>query len=106
MRLRDVKIGTQLWLGLGAILALVALLGAVAWVQADRLWQETQGLYDHPLAVSRTLKRLTVDVLTMHRDMKDLADAGSASATRTRSRNFLTSASEALGRRRRRALVR
>ena len=77
MRLRDVKIGTQLRIGLGAILALVALLGAVAWVQADRLWQETQGLYDHPLATSGALERLTADVLTMHRDMKDLAEAES-----------------------------
>jgi len=72
MKLNDMKIGTQLRLGMGAILVSVALLGATAWFQADRLWQETKGLYEHPLAVRRTLDKLSIDILSMHRDMKDL----------------------------------
>jgi hypothetical protein len=49
MKLKDLKIGTQLRFGMGAILVFVALLGATAWFQADSLWQETKGLYEHPL---------------------------------------------------------
>jgi signal transduction histidine kinase/DNA-binding response OmpR family regulator len=69
-------IGAQLWLGLGAILILVALLGGVAWRQADSLWAETQGLYDHPLQVRRAVGEIKADILAMHRGMKDalLAD--------------------------------
>jgi len=72
MRLKDVRIGTQLTLGMGAIMVLVALLGAMSWFQADRLWQETQGLYDHPLQVRRALGELRYDIQTMHLGMTDL----------------------------------
>ena len=72
MRLKDLKIGTQLRLGLGAILLLAVLLGALAEFQGERLWQATQGLYEHPLATRRALGELKADVLTIQRAMKDL----------------------------------
>jgi len=72
MRLTDLKIGTQLRLGLGVILLLVGLLAAQAWFQTDEIFLQTQGLYDHPLAVRRALGDIQVNILTMHRDMKDL----------------------------------
>ncbi len=75
MRLKDVRIGTQLYLGLGVVLILVVLLSAMAWYQADRLWQETQGLYDHPLQVRRALGELRYDIQTMRLRMKDLLQA-------------------------------
>ena len=77
MRLKDLTIGAQLFLGLGVILALVGLLGAVAWQQADSLWAETQGLYEHPLQVRRAIGEIKADILAMHRGMKDavLADS-------------------------------
>lgn len=71
MKLKNMKVGRQLRLGLGCILVLVALLGGVAWFQADSLWQETQGLYDHPLAVRRAIGGLTADILTMNSALKD-----------------------------------
>jgi signal transduction histidine kinase/DNA-binding response OmpR family regulator/HAMP domain-containing protein len=77
MRLRDLRIGTQMKLGLGAILVLVVVLGAVAWVQADRLWGETQQLYNHPLMTRRAVGELKADVLAMHGRMSDLVLAGS-----------------------------
>ncbi len=73
MKLKDLKIGTQLRIGMGAILVFVAILGAVAWFQAESLWQETKGLYEHPLTVRRALDKLTINILSMQRDMKDLA---------------------------------
>lgn len=72
MKLRNLSVGTQLRISLGAILVLVGLLGAVAWRQAESLWEETQGLFEHPLTVRRAIGELTADVLTMHRAVKDL----------------------------------
>jgi len=72
MKLKDLKIGTQLKIGTCAILVFVALLGVTAWFQANSLWQETKGLYDHPLQVRRALGELTFDILSMHREMKSL----------------------------------
>ena len=72
MKLKDLTIGTQLKIGMGAILVFVALLGATAWFQANSLWHETKELYEHPLQVRRALGDLTSNILTMHRDMKDL----------------------------------
>ena len=75
MKLKDMKISSQLRIAMGAILLFVAILGATAWFQADDLWQETKGLYEHPLQVRRALSTLAIDILTMHRDMKDLVMA-------------------------------
>ena len=72
MKLSDMKISTQLRLGLGLILLLVLALGAMAWNQADRLWQQTDGLYGHPLTVRGALSDFESDVLRMHRSMKDV----------------------------------
>jgi len=72
MKLKDVRIGMQLRIGLGAILLLVALLGVIAWFQSDTLWQETRNLYEHPLTVERAIGEIRADILSMHRGMKDL----------------------------------
>ncbi len=72
MKLKDLKIGTQLKIGMGVILALIVLLAALAWEQTDRLWLQTKGLYDHPLTVRRAIDHISTDILFMHRDMKDL----------------------------------
>lgn len=76
MKLEDLKIGTQLRLGFSVILAGVLLLGALAWHQTNLLWQETKGLYDHPLQVQRAVGEIKADILAMHRGLKDfcLAD--------------------------------
>ena len=75
MKLRDLMLRTtisaQLRLGLGVILILVVLLGGLAWRQADSLWAETQGLYEHPLQVQRAVSEIKADTLAMHRGMKD-----------------------------------
>jgi signal transduction histidine kinase/DNA-binding response OmpR family regulator/HAMP domain-containing protein len=76
MKLKDMKVGAQLRLGLGLVFAGVIALGAVAWNQADQLWQETSGLYEHPLMVCRALGELKSDILLMHLGMKDLVSAG------------------------------
>lgn len=77
MKFRDMSIGAQMSLGLGAILFLVLLLGGAAWQQTDRLWAETEGLYNHPLQVRRAVGEIKADVLAMHRSLKDAALAES-----------------------------
>jgi len=72
MRLRDVKIGLQLQIGLSAILVLVAILGVTAWIQSDRLWQVTQDLYDHQLTVRRAIGELKGDILAVHWGTEEL----------------------------------
>jgi signal transduction histidine kinase/DNA-binding response OmpR family regulator/HAMP domain-containing protein len=72
MRLRNLKIGTQLRIGFGAILALVLALGALAWLQTDLLWSDTKDLYDHPLQVRRAVGGLEADIQAIHLGMKDL----------------------------------
>jgi signal transduction histidine kinase/CheY-like chemotaxis protein/CHASE3 domain sensor protein len=73
MKGKDLSIGMQLGIGLGIILALVILLGVVVVVQEASLWEETAGLYDHPLQVRRAIGDLNVDILKMHTGMKELA---------------------------------
>ena len=58
MKLNELKIGDQLHLGLGLILACVLLLGLVAWRQNEQLWMQTQSIYDHPFQVSWALGQL------------------------------------------------
>jgi len=89
MRLKDVKIGTQLRFGLAAIMMMVFLLGAMSWYQADRLWQETQGLYEHPLQVRRALGEIRYDIQTIRLVMRDLFQAGN-----TKDRQILIQAIE------------
>ena len=67
MKLKDLKIGTQLRLGLGAILLFVVALGILAWIQTDTLWLQTKDLYEHPLQVRRALGRFEVSVERMAR---------------------------------------
>ena len=72
MALKDLKIGTQLRLGFGAILTFVVLLGALSWYQADLLWQSTVKLYNHPLQVRTSIGEIKAGILAIHRGMKDL----------------------------------
>lgn len=79
MKGKDLTIGMQLGIGLGIILALVIVLGAVVVIQEASLWEETSGLYEHPLQVRRAIGDLNADILMMHRGMKDLALSGNDS---------------------------
>ncbi len=72
MKLKDMRIGTQIKLGMGAILLLVAMLAALAWFQTDQLWQQTNVLYENPLEVRRAIGELKSDVLTIHWAMEEL----------------------------------
>ncbi len=72
MKFRDMKIRTQLKIGMGIILVLVAILAVLAQVQTDRLWQQTRMIYERPLEIRRAIGRLRADILTIHWGMDEL----------------------------------
>ncbi|MEI6683131.1 MAG: response regulator [Bacteroidota bacterium] len=72
MSLKNIKIGTQLKTGFAILLTFVVTLGIVSYFQSDKIQQQTENIYNHPLMVQRTIGSLRVDVLTIQRDMKDL----------------------------------
>ena len=72
MKLKDLKIGLQLRIGMVLIFFFVLILGVVAWYQSGSLWEQTDGLYQHPLKVRRAISELQSDILKIHRSLKDL----------------------------------
>jgi signal transduction histidine kinase/CheY-like chemotaxis protein len=76
MKVRDIKIGTQITIGLSIILVFILALGAVSFSQTARLSDYMVSLYEHPLTVRRAIGELKADVLAIHRDLKDIMLAG------------------------------
>ena len=72
MKLKDLKIGTLLILGFAIMFLFVILLGVVSYKQSDRLQQQTDNIYNHPLKTRRALSNLKVDVLTIRVGLRDL----------------------------------
>jgi len=58
VRLKDIKIGVQLRLGLGIILAFVMLSAVLCWRATHLLWLQTATFYDHPYQVRRAIGHL------------------------------------------------
>lgn len=76
IKIADLKIGIQLKISFGIILLLIIMLGAVSWNQSDRLAQQTDDLYEHPLKVRRALGELEADILTLQLEYRNLLLAG------------------------------
>lgn len=72
MKLKDIKIGTQLIFGFATIILFVLLLGIVSHNQTKRTQLLTDSLYDHPFQVQKAIGALRSDILAIHREMKDL----------------------------------
>lgn len=72
MKLKDLKIGTQLRIGFGAMMLLVAVLGFISYEQTNKIARQTETMYNHPLQVRRALGELKFDITAIHREMKDL----------------------------------
>ncbi len=72
MKLKDLKISKQINIYFGAVFLVVAILVVNSFMYVDALWKNTSGLYNNPLAVRRAVGDLKVDVLLIHRDMRQL----------------------------------
>jgi signal transduction histidine kinase/CheY-like chemotaxis protein len=73
MKSGGIRISTRLTAGMGAIMLFVGLLGWVSYYQSTKLWQNTHELYTHPYQVSNAARDIYIDVLEMHRRIKDIA---------------------------------
>jgi signal transduction histidine kinase/CheY-like chemotaxis protein/CHASE3 domain sensor protein len=72
MNLRNVRIGVQLKLGFAALLLFVIVLGAASYLQTSQMHKQTETMYNHPFQVQRAIAALRSNVLSIHRDTKDL----------------------------------
>ena len=71
--LQNLKIGTRLILGFGIILLFVGLFGAMFYIEANRLWQYTDGLYNHPFQVTKATRDIKSDILSIDRAMREIS---------------------------------
>ncbi len=77
MKLRDMRISTQLAAGSGVILGFVLLIGAVSFLQSAQIFNQVETIYNHPFQVSRAISAFTSDVLEAQLGMRDLLLASS-----------------------------
>ncbi|MBT6148719.1 MAG: HAMP domain-containing protein [Gemmatimonadetes bacterium] len=71
--LKNTKIGTRLALGFGLMLLFILALGIFAVDRMDGLSLLTHKLYRHPFAVSNAVVRVQLNIVKIHRTMKDVA---------------------------------
>jgi len=72
MNLKNLKIATQLRLGIALLLLFVVVLGIVADSQTFKLHQQAETIYNHPLKVRRAIGMLIEDFLEMRIHMRGL----------------------------------
>lgn len=83
IRLRNIKIGTQLFVGFTVILLFFMTLGVVSYNQTKALHLQTETMYTHPLQVRRALGELKGDILKIELGLRDLALAKNDDDTQT-----------------------
>jgi len=71
MKIKNLKIGTQLKFGLAAMLVFVILLGFVSYWQSDQIHLQTEAIYNHPLKTRRAINEITSNVLFMRMNIRD-----------------------------------
>lgn len=72
MKIKNIRIGTQLITGFSIILIFVIILGCAAYRQMFLLHRETKTMYDHPLQVRRALGILQTDIMMIRASIGDL----------------------------------
>ncbi len=72
MKIRDLKIGSQLLSGFAIILFLVSSIGIISYVQNTWIHEQSRLLYNHPLQVRRAVGALTTDIHLMRLGTRDL----------------------------------
>jgi len=72
MKLENLKIGTLLKAGFAILLLFVIVIGFISYQHSDRIQQQAEDMYNHPLRVRRAIGELKFSITAMHREMKDL----------------------------------
>lgn len=71
MKLKDLKTGTQLKLGFGMIVLLIAVLGAISWYHTNKMTKHTLDIYNHPYTVRNAISELNLDVMAMRLEFRN-----------------------------------
>jgi len=77
LRFLNSSIGTRLGWGFGALVALMLAYGGLTLSQMRELAGQADILFRHPLAVTRAVDEIEIQILKIHREMKDLTHARS-----------------------------
>lgn len=72
MKFKNLGISRQINIFLSVIFVIVLALAASSLFYMISLWNNTSDLYDHPFTVRRAVGEIKVDVLLIHRDMRQL----------------------------------
>jgi len=72
MQLKNLKVKTSLLIGCSVILFFVIILGAIAFIQTEEIWQDTDFLYKHPFAVNIAIREIETNIIAIHRSTKDV----------------------------------
>ena len=72
MKIRDLKIKNQLFIGLGAMMVLILALGIFAYRQSTKIHKQTELIYEHPVKVKHAIGELGKDIMTIRVGMRDL----------------------------------
>lgn len=72
MKIKDLKIGTQLKLGFGIIVILILVLSGIAIKMNNQLAQQTTNLEKHPFTVTKALGKLDFDIMAMRLEFRNL----------------------------------
>lgn len=71
MKLKNLKIGTQLKIGFGIIILLIVFLGIISWQQTDRIALQANEIYEHPFKVRQALGELKTDIMAMRLEFRN-----------------------------------
>ena len=72
MKTTNIKIGTKLILSITAMLFFILLIGALAYVQSEKLWNSTEDLYNHPLHVSSSTRDINIEIYFMENQVQKI----------------------------------
>lgn len=72
MKLKNVKIGTQILLGIIIILGLFIMIGSISYFHSSSIHDQTELIYEHPLQVRRALGELNTSIQKMRVATRDL----------------------------------
>ncbi|MDR3652984.1 MAG: response regulator [Paludibacter sp.] len=72
MKLKDLKIGTQLILAFAVMFVFVITLGLISYKQSNLIHQQLEMIYNHPLKERRAISNIKIDILNMRLGTRDL----------------------------------
>jgi signal transduction histidine kinase/CheY-like chemotaxis protein/HAMP domain-containing protein len=72
MNLKNLKIVTQLTIGFASMLFFVIVLGAISYLQSNKIHLQTEDMYNHPIIVQRAIGSLKENILDIRINLKDL----------------------------------